>query len=213
MSESGAGSAVNIIKGVLTKPTAANWPLMVTGLITAIVLLIFGKYLRWDALDLSVGVTQLADRLAPLALAAAVVERAVEILISPWRDAGASKLQKAITAIQARSPDPATSAQNATELEAASNALDEYRGATQKYAFAVSLIIGMLLSVSGVRALGPFADLNKFSARAAAHQHIFFLCTDVFVSATLLAGGAAGLHSVVNAVTTFFDATADKAGN
>jgi len=33
----------------------------------------------------------------------------------------------------------------------------------------------------------------------------------VMLSATLLAGGADGIHSIVNAVTSFFNATADKA--
>ncbi len=151
--------------------------------------------------------------LAPLAFAAAVVERAVEILISPWRDAEASKLDKAVTAIKARPADPAANAQNAIDLKAASDELDEYRGATQRYAFAVALTLSVLVSIAGVRALEPFVDTTKFhnASVTPAAQQLFFLSVDVAVSAALLAGGADGIHSVVNAVTTFFNASADKA--
>jgi hypothetical protein len=155
----------------------------------------------------------LSGLLAPLAFASAVIERAVEILVSPWRDAGASKLSKALAAIQARPAEPAACAQNAADLQAASDALDEYRGDTQRFAFAVSLTLSVLVSMAGVRALGPFADavkLNDIKLTPSA-QHLFFLVIDVALSAGLLAGGADGIHSVVNAATSFFDGAADRA--
>jgi hypothetical protein len=155
--------------------------------------------------------------LAPLAFASAVIERAVEILVSPWRDAEASKLDKAVTAIKARPKpdDPAMNARNVADLKAASDALDEYRGDTQRYAFAVSLTLSVLVSMAGVRALGPFADAGKlndvkFTSQA---QHLFFQCVDVALSAGLLAGGADGIHSVVNAATSFFDGSANRSSH
>jgi hypothetical protein len=166
-------------------------------------------WLKWDGLVMAVRMDQLAGLLAPVAFAAAVVERGVEILISPWRDAEASKLAKAVAAIKARPIDPATAAKNATDLQAASDALDDYRGTTQQHAFAVSMILSTFVSIAGVRALGPFLDSAKFDALKATDpaQHTFFLCVDVALTATLLAGGADGVHSVVNAVTSFFDAS------
>ena len=153
--------------------------------------------------------TNIANLLAPLVFAAAVIERAVEILVSPWRDAQASKLQTALSAIKAASAaNPAT--QSAEDLQAASDALDEYRGETQKYAFGVSLTLSILTAIVGVRALGPFVDVTKFHTTAHAQQ-LYFLCLDVALSAALLAGGADGIHSIVKAVTTFFDSTAQKA--
>jgi hypothetical protein len=44
-------------------------------------------------------------------------------------------------------------------------------------------------------------------------QRGFFFTVDALLTALLLSGGADGVHSVVNAVTTFFDATATKASN
>jgi len=102
---------------------------------------------------------------------------------------------------------------NAADLKAASEALDDYRGETQQIAFAVSFSLGLLTSISGVHALGPFVISAKCAGAgfASHHQEVFFLCLDVALSAALLAGGADGIHSVVNAITSFFDASADKA--
>jgi hypothetical protein len=189
-----------------------SWPLLASGALAVIGVVIFRAFLNWNNLNFTVKVSDLAGLLAPLAFAATVVERAVEILVSPWRDAGASKLDKAVAAIKARPVDPATNIQNAADLKLASDALDEYRGDTQRYAFAVSLVLSVLVSITGVRALGPFVenakpDTAKFTSEA---QHLFFLAVDVALSAALLAGGADGIHSVMNAITSFFDNTADK---
>lgn len=186
--------------------------MLLAGVVAVVSTVIFWIFLRWNGLTFNVQVTAVASLLAPLAFAAAVVERAVEILISPWRDEDASKLEKTLAAIQAQAVDPAGAANHAADLKVASNSLDEYRGATQRYAFAVSMTLSILVSVAGVRALGPFLDAGKFNDLAKAHpeQQLFFLCVDVVLSATLLAGGAEGIHSIVTAITSFFDASAAK---
>jgi hypothetical protein len=181
-------------------------------IVAALCLISFALWLRWEGISLSVQVTNIAGLLAPLAFAAAVIERSVEILVSPWRDAQASQLQAAVSAIKARAaaPDAETSAKNAADLKAATDGLEEYRGETQRYAFCVSLGLSMLTTMVGVRALNPFLDSVKFHATSHAQQ-LYFLCLDVALSAALLAGGADGIHSLVKAVTSFFDATAEKA--
>jgi hypothetical protein len=183
-------------------PLLIGWPLAAAGIV------VFWNVLYWQGLKMSVNVATLTSLLAPVAFASAVVERAVEILISPWRDAGASKLQKALAALQARPAD----AVRAGDLQAASEALDDYRGVTQQYAFAVSLLLSLLVSISGVRALQPFLADNALVGLAT-DQRGFFFTVDVLLTALLLSGGADGVHSIVNAVTSFFDATATKASN
>ena len=187
-----------------------NWPLLVSGAIALSCVAVFGAYLKWDGLSLTVRLQDLSGLLAPLAFASAVIERAVQIIVSPWCDAEASKLEKAVSAI--KDTDPATNARNAADLKAASDRLDEYRGDTQQVAFGVSLTLSILVSMAGVRALGPFADVARLNNHAVTTpgQHLFFLCVDVVVSAGLLAGGADAVHSVVNAATSFFDNTVAK---
>jgi hypothetical protein len=187
------------------RPQPQRSPLIISGLIALAGLVIFTLALKWTGFTMNVSVTNLANLLAPVAFAAAVVERAVEILISPWRDAGASKLKKALAAIQAR---PAGGAKEADEQNA-SNALDEYQGETQKYAFAASLLLSLCVSISGVRALQPFLADQTFK-NADGAQKVFFLTVDAALTALLLCGGADGVHSVINAVTTFFDSSAAK---
>jgi hypothetical protein len=172
-------------------------------------LVIFCTFLKWDGVTFSVTATNITSLLAPLAFTAAVVERSVEILISPWRDSGANKLEKELVAIQARPAD----AQQAVDSKSVSDQLDEHRGVTQQYAFAVSMVLSVCASIAGVRALEPFLKQPDFDVLANAHpgQRLFFLGVDVALSTALLAGGADGVHSVVNAVTSFFDATANKA--
>jgi hypothetical protein len=191
----------------ITPPAKFN-PLIIAWFLAALGLAIFLIALRtneWPALAMNVTASTVSNVLAPVAFAAAVVERAVEIIVSPWRDAGASKLEKALAAIQARPAD----ATKAADQQAASEALDEYRGATQKYAFAISLPLSLIVSMAGVRALQQFVDAKAFGA-AASGQKLFFLTVDVALTALLLSGGADGIHSIVNAVTTFFDSTADR---
>jgi hypothetical protein len=175
------------------------WPLAAVGIV------VFWNVLYWQGLKMSVSLATLTSLLSPIAFAAAVVERAVEILISPWRDTGASKLQRALAAIQAR---PAEAAK-AADLQTASGALDDYRGVTQQYAFAVSMLLSLLVSISGVRALQPFLAENALNVLAT-NQRGFFFTVDVLLTALLLSGGADGVHSIVNAVTTFFDATGNQ---
>jgi hypothetical protein len=80
-------------------PLLIAWPLAAEGIV------VFWNVLYWQGLKMSVSVATLTSLLAPVAFAAAVVERVVEILISPWRVTGASKLQKRFAAIQARPAD------------------------------------------------------------------------------------------------------------
>jgi hypothetical protein len=189
-----------------------NWPLFTAGTLALLGVIVFRAFLNWDAIGLTVKLTDLSNLLAPLVFAAAVIERAVEIIVSPWRDAEASKLEKEMAAIDARPADPAANAQNALDRKAVSDKLDDYRGDTQRYAFAISLTLSILASIAGVRALGSFMDPRRLTNAAFTHgaQYLFFLGLDVALTAALLSGGADGIHSVVNAVTSFFDATADK---
>src|SRR2546429_3585106 len=111
------------------KATVKQWSFLIIGALALLAVFIISWKNRWGNLAncfALIGVGDLPGKLAPLAFAAAVIERAVEILISPWRDAGASKLQKGIDILKARSANPPT-AQDATDLRQASEELDSYK--------------------------------------------------------------------------------------
>src|ERR1700690_2588582 len=119
----------------------SNRPLIIESGFAVVAIAAFTLLARWDGLNFSIDPTKIMSIMSPLILTAGFIERAVEILISPWRDAEASVLQKALDAAQrAVPPVPA-------DIETASNAIDRYRGKTQQYAFGVSLTLSLAVSM------------------------------------------------------------------
>ena len=172
--------------------------------VSFIVMVLFAWVARWRGLILVVSPSNILNLLSPLVFAAAFIERAVEIVISPWRDPGAATLASQVEMLKAQNPpDP-------EKIAHAQQNCRDYTAKTQQYAFAASICFSLASAYVGVRALWPFVDHASFE-RLGANQQWSFLVLDVALSAALLAGGADGIHSAVNAFTTFFDATAQKA--
>jgi len=204
----------------------------------------FVAFAKWNGLSLHIAPASFVGVMTPLFLAAAFIERAVEVVISPWRDLQADKLSDTADAKRAHAQtkaaaaaatkvvssavdasDPAaagaaTMAANAaadaavTAAQAANDAADEfaqYKGKTKQYAYSIALTMGLLLAYVGVRALSnlynPPPAASPFQSD---NQRLMFNAVDVVLSAALLAGGAGGIHSIVNSVTTFFDSNAQK---
>jgi hypothetical protein len=182
-----------------------NAPMITAASIASLMVILYTWLARWRGITLSIAPQHVLDAMAPLMLAAAFIERAVEVIISPWRDAGATKLGNRLDVLKAQTP-PA----DACEIHAADAAFQEYKGKTQQYAFGVSVSISLSAACVGVRALWPFVNAANFNSLDP-NQQWAFLLVDVVLSAALLSGGADGIHSAVNAVTTFFSTTAQKA--
>jgi hypothetical protein len=132
----------------------------------------------------------IANVLTPLVAISLFIERAVEVVISAWRNQGATDLQNA-----ASSADPAVAA-------GASQALNLYRARTQKLSFLVSLTLSAVAAMVGVRAVAPLVQNAPNSG--------VFEMLDVVVTALLLAGGADGIHQIITTFTDFLDSTKSK---
>ncbi len=180
------------------------------GMSAMVVLAAYAAFSSWRGLDFSIDPTQLISKMSPLLLAAAFIERAVEVLVSPWRDTEASKRQAALDQAKAAAvPDP-------NAIKAASDSLDEYRGQTQHYALLVSLLLGSVAAMSGVRGLWPLLNSTQVTpagtlAAVNWQQQFVFHVVDVVLSAAMLAGGADGIHSMTSALTSYLNATGEKA--
>ena len=179
---------------------------------------VLAVWLHWPGFDLTINPGQIANVLAPLFLAAAFIERAVEVVVSPIRDQGRGELQDELEAEQKKVPaDP-------DAIKAAQKALDRYYAQTQKLSYAASLGFGFAAAIAGIRALWPFipalanaganatksADWLASTAHISLQQANFFLGFDIVLTAALLSGGASGIHSAVSAVTSFLDASANQ---
>jgi len=171
-------------------------------------------WLKTQAVAFSnIGPADVLNRLTPLILTAGFIERAIEVLISPWRDPEASRHATAIAAAKATPvSDDQAKVQKVQAVAEATDSLNVYSGLTKRYAFITGLSLGLIASLAGVSALSPFLAKDALNSLPAA-QHALFAGFDIVLTAALLAGGADGLHSVISAFTSFFGATAQRVSN
>jgi hypothetical protein len=191
-------------------------PLLLGFLLIIIGFTFFAFWQEWDGVVLSLKISDLVTKMSPLILASTFIERAVEILISPWRDTKAAQLAGVVTSIKNRvvdASDPTAVlqlAKNGADLQTASAALDDYRGETQRYAFTVGLLLSFCAAAVGVRALFPFLEGGVFPKTVSVMQQAYFRNYDVLITTALLAGGADGMHAIISSITSFFQKSANS---
>lgn len=134
-------------------------------------------------------------QLGILYIVALFVERSLEVLLKAWRQGGKARLEARV-----RSADDAGGAAAETELR-------EYRAGTQRRALLAGLTLGLLVSLSGVRLLGPIFDL----ASASAFQQAVFQFTDIILTTGLIAGGSATIHELMALIDDFLRASRQRA--
>lgn len=135
---------------------------------------------------------EMVQRLTPLFIASALIERAVEVLITPWRDSEAERLQQ-------------IAASGTLAAPVAARAGQEWRKTTRQIAFAASTGLGLCVSIAGFRGLETFANTPGTPSQAT-----WFHAIDVVITAMVLGGGADGMHKLISLITDFLDATREK---
>ena len=190
--------------------TEKNTLLFVCWAIAALGVILFACFAMWWGLNISIHPQDVGNILATLVLIAGFIERAVEVIITPWRDTETKRLRAAHVA--ARAIQGATQQQTSARED-----LNKYKGKTRWYAFSLAFMFGLVAAMVGVRALWPFlsADAQAMAAfkNATLGQKNTFIIFDVVLSAAMMAGGANGLHAVINMITSSSEATAEKAKN
>ena len=136
-------------------------------------------------------------QLGILYIVALFVERSLEVLIKAWRQSGKSCLE-----VEAQSAE-------ADAREEAKKALEKYRADTQRRALLVGLTLGSLVSLSGVRLLGPIFEFDV--AGGWSFQQAVFQFTDIIVTAGLIAGGSKTIHELMALVDDFLKASRKRA--
>ena len=156
----------------------------------ALAVAFFGKFLnpvatKAGAEPFLIALTQLGI----LYVVALFVERSLEVFIKIWRHGEKSRLEE----------DARTAEENAKAV--AERKLEEYRAGTRKRALLAGLALGFLVSVSGVRLLGPIFEFG--GADDSSLQQAVFRFTDIVVTAGLIAGGSATVHELMALVDDF----------
>lgn len=134
-------------------------------------------------------------QLGILYIVALFVERSLEVLLKAWRQGKKSRLEE-----QVRTAEEGGRAAAETELR-------EYRAGTQRRALLAGLTLGLLVSLSGVRFLGPIFDL----VAASSLQQAVFRFTDIILTAGLIAGGSAAVHELMALIDDFLRASRKRA--
>ena len=126
------------------------------------------------------------DRLIAFTLIAAVVERALEVLIEPWRG-----------------PEKAS-------LKAANRVdeLDRYKNETQLISITIGTAFGLLIAAIGFRLVEPMADAGNWDQ--AGRSLSIMRTADVVLVALLIGGGSDGLHKLTSVVIDSLNATRAK---
>jgi hypothetical protein len=144
--------------------------------------------------------------MAPLIMVALFVERAVEVVMSAWRAEGSQELEAELLAAQqaavAGSPRP-----DYADLQ---RRVISYKALSQRLSFLVAFIVSLVVAMSGVRAIEMLVVKDSVRAFGSSSQQQLFVWADVFLTATLLAGGADGLHKIVSTFTAFLDSTKQR---
>ena len=128
-------------------------------------------------------------QLGILYIIALFVERALEVLIKAWRQGGKARLEQEVDDGQRK------------------RKLEEYKAGTKRRALLVGLTLGLLVSLSGVRLLGPIFQFSSISA----FQEALFHFTDIIITAGLIAGGSSTIHELMALIDDFLKASRNRA--
>jgi hypothetical protein len=160
------------------------------------------KWSCWSGISfINVNATNIVGYLTPLLLTAALIERAVEVVITPWRDPEADdKTSKVAAAKDQAGKSDATDDDQKTLADNTSD-LNQYKGKTRQYAYAIAVALSVFAVTAGIRTLWPLLDTSK---PVPAGQLDFFRWFDMVLTTLLLAGGADGLHAPINRFVSFF---------
>jgi hypothetical protein len=202
------------------------WPILAIGIIGALIAG-FG-FASFDAVDLqNVTAAHVGEVFLTLVFVALLIERSTEVYVStslepekqdhlePVR-AQAARVRVARGALEAErkgaAPAAAVLSQQETALAGALQNLEaakadatpglvKIRNKISRRAGIVAATLGVLVALAGIRALHPF--LPDAGVPGKDVQKGLFEAVDVLITAALLAGGADGLHQIVERFLKF----------
>ncbi|MDX1692575.1 MAG: hypothetical protein R3208_02345 [Ketobacteraceae bacterium] len=127
------------------------------------------------------------------------VERAQEVILTNWRAFGSEALDLRILALQRSIDQEGTDHPERGEAVARLETLKldklRYRAQTRIYALRIGVLMGIAVSLAGLRTLGalvPEAVWLDFGAV----QRLIFHTVDVIITAGVIAGGSDGVHKM-----------------
>jgi hypothetical protein len=173
----------------------------IVAIVVSIVAIVVTVQAGYTALALSsLSSAQIINRLVALLIASAFIERAVEVILTPWRAKGSEVLKLTRnSAAAAERPD-------------CERDLAEYKLDSQRLAFWLSTALGTVVGACGFRALEwlveapPTKTLGHLPTQAQ-----LLAVVDVVLTGLVLAGGADGVHKIIALFTAILDRKREQA--
>ena len=181
---------------------------VVFGAIVAVIGIVVGVRLpAAGALDLDVerNFEDFSVLFTNLAIIALLVERFIEIVWTAQRGPQKNKIKRELVAAESATPVVAADVKKWNEQ------LIDYRAMTERFALRTGFVIGVVLSLGGVRVLEVIFDTSLLTYR----QDMLLSGLDVLLTATLIAGGSKGINTLTDRMQRMVsgEAKAGAAGN
>lgn len=142
-----------------------------------------------------------------LILVALIIERALEVILTPWRGAESERKTAAVKHSDRLAESGKPEAQ--AKLQESQMDLSQFKSDTQKLAFKATFVLGVVVSAFGIRTLAPLVEPNAF--KTLPHlQQVGFNALDVLLTGALLSGGADGLHQVLSLFLDYIGKTRNR---
>lgn len=201
----------------MTNPVTSKNQYRLAYIITVVLVVFFGSKVSLNMVSFNQDLQKrVLDLLTNLGVLVFVIERALEIFVSIWRGREKIILEEEIERIEAKlvftrennKKDILTSQFEVlnNKLSDARQALEVYRDETRTITLRFTLIIGIIISISGFRVLDALFIKDALTGL----QLKIYDWTDILLTAGVLSGGSAGIHSLSNTLGTFFDETTKK---
>jgi len=165
------------------------------------------------------GLTQVVQLLMSLVLVSLFLERTIEVFITIWRGPQAKQLEASVHTHQMRmavlskaAADPERQAemvQTSQELDVATQAATQQKSGTRGWALWASLVLGLAISLAGVRTLNPLVTPDSYNLLTLSQKNFFDL-VDVLITSGLIAGGSNGIHSILQVFIDLAEKTSNR---
>ena len=161
--------------------------------------------------------TDFGSLLAALFFASAVLERALDVLLSLAFGADADQLDSDMKAAQSRieaaraAGDGATIAAAEKEIEQLRNDRMAHRALTMRLALPAATVLGVVISAVGLRALHALVTPESVAALAEGQRRVL-AGVDILLTGFLLAGGSDGIHRLVALYRSWTETQRSKVG-
>ncbi|OLB84468.1 MAG: hypothetical protein AUI12_13520 [Acidobacteria bacterium 13_2_20CM_2_57_6] len=142
-----------------------------------------------------------------LILVALIIERALEVILTPWRGPEAERMTAELQHHDQLAKSGNPTAQD--NLQKSKLDLTDFKCKTQNLAFKVSFVLGIIVASFGIRTLAPLVEPNAFG-KLPHLQQVGFAALDVLLTGALLSGGADGLHQVLSLFLDYVGKTRDR---